>query len=78
VYEAFTAIIGQSRKLMKQETKSILEELSAKIEEERAKMVRCFGIDYICIIFYYIGYIYYIILENNLCKTHTDYIHMKI
>ena len=39
VYEAFRDIIGQAKKLPKQETKTILEELSNKIEEERAKMV---------------------------------------
>jgi len=39
VYEGFTTIIAQSKKLIKADTKTIVEELSAKIEEERAKMV---------------------------------------
>ena len=40
VYEAFITIIAQSKKLPKTENKVILDELSAKIEEERAKQVR--------------------------------------
>jgi condensin complex subunit 1 len=39
VYEAFNTIITQSKKLPKTENKVILDELSAKIEEERAKQV---------------------------------------
>jgi condensin complex subunit 1 len=39
VYEAFNTIIAQSKKLPKTENKVILDELSTKIEEERAKQV---------------------------------------
>ena len=39
VYEAFSNIINQSKKLIKPDAKAVLEELTNKIEEERAKMV---------------------------------------
>jgi hypothetical protein len=39
VHEALQSIISASKKLMKAETKVIIEELTKKIEEERAKQV---------------------------------------